>query len=266
MYETKQMAHEIKSIEGRTVTGIFCVHGNIDEGGDRSLPGSFASTTIKGRDRVRFLWQHNSNEPPVATVDDIHEVSRLDLPSSVLAYAPDAMGGVQITRTYLETPRANEILTGIKAGAIDEMSYAYEATNATFEEVDGRQIRNIHEIKLFDASDVNWGMNAATVASKSGGLHAGLPFQVHSATVLAAVEEFIDRARDIQSLRAKEGRMLSAANVVRLQGLYDALAAAAGDLKTLLDSTAPPKADTNAVRLALMEFERIQAHLRGVKL
>jgi HK97 family phage prohead protease len=268
MYEVKQLPQfQTKEVNGRTVTGIFAVHGNVDDGGDRSLAGSFDNIKVKGRDRVRFLWQHNSSEPPVATVDDIHEVGRKDLPPAVLAYAPEAMGGVEITRTYLDTPRGNEILAGIKAGAIDEMSYAYDATNATYEDVDGKQIRNIHEVKLYDASDVNWGMNPATVAAKTGIPQAGMPFQVHSATVLAAVEEFIDRARGLSDLRAKEGRQFSSANVARLQGLYDALAAAASDLKTLLDATAPPKtADPSAVQKALMEFQRLQAQLNGVSL
>ena len=43
-----------------------------------------------------------------------------------------------VTRTYLDTPRANEVLAGLKAGAIAEMSYAYDVTKWDYEEIDGR--------------------------------------------------------------------------------------------------------------------------------
>lgn len=264
--EYKAAPQFTSSIKDRIVVGIAAVHGNIDEGGDRSWPGSFSNTTVNGRDRARFLWQHNSMDPPIATIKSVREVGRAELPESVLGFAPNANGGVEVTREYLDTPRGNEVLAGIKAGAIEEMSYAYDVTKSDMEELDGKQVRNIREVKIYDFSDVNWGMNPATVAAK-GIPQAGLPFQVHSATVLAAVEEFIDRAKGLHDLRAKEGRTFSSANVARLQGLYDALAAAASDLKTLLDSTAPPKtADPSAVQAALMEFQRLQAQFNGVSL
>src|SRR5690349_10318507 len=99
--EQKAQHHEVKSIEERTVVGIVCVHGNVDDGGDRSHPGSFADTHVNGRDRARFLWMHNASEPPIATINYVREVSRDQLPQKVLSYAPDATGGVEVSRTYL---------------------------------------------------------------------------------------------------------------------------------------------------------------------
>lgn len=264
MHEHKLLPQAIKSITDRTVTGIVAVHGNIDEGNDRSWPGSFASIAVDGRNRARFLWQHNSNEPPIAAIKSVREIGRSELPQSVLGYAPNANGGVEVTREYLNTPRGNEVLEGLKAGAIDEMSYGYEVTKSDFEEIDGKQIRNIREVKVYDFSDVNWGMNPATVASK-GLPQAGLPFAIHSATVLATVEDFVDRARDLSDLRAKEGRTLSSANVAKLQNLYDALTAVTDELKSLLAATAP-KADPTIIRALLLEQLRLQATLNGVTL
>ena len=48
MPEYKQLAYATKAITDRTVIGIACVHGNIDDGGDRSWPGSFADTRSTG--------------------------------------------------------------------------------------------------------------------------------------------------------------------------------------------------------------------------
>src|SRR5687767_2701928 len=132
--EYKSLPQFIKAADDRSVVGIPAVHGNVDDGKDRSHLGAWADVKVNGRDRARFLWNHNSNEPPIATIDYVREIGRADLPASVLAYAPEATGGVEIKRTYLNTPRANEVLAGILAGAIDEMSYAYDLTKHAFTE------------------------------------------------------------------------------------------------------------------------------------
>src|SRR6188472_1487140 len=125
MPEYKQLRHATKSIDGRTVTGIAAVHGNVDDGGDKSWPGSFADTNVDGRDRAVFLWMHDSSAPPTASINYVREVPRAQLPPKVLEFAPDATGGVEVSRSYLDTPRGNEILAGLTAGALNEMSYAY---------------------------------------------------------------------------------------------------------------------------------------------
>lgn len=171
--ELKATAHYVKSITDRTVTGIFAVHGNVDLINDRGWPGMFSKTWQERRDDIRGLWQHDGSAPPVMTLDDLADVPRADLPPLVLQKAPDATGGTLITRTYLDTPRGNEILTAIKAGAITQMSYMYDPVKWDMEEnpaagpgVYAAPIRNLREVRLYDISDVNWGANPATVASK----------------------------------------------------------------------------------------------------
>jgi HK97 family phage prohead protease len=253
--EYKHLPQFIKDISGRQVVGIFAVHGNIDEGGDRSWPGSFANVAVNGRTRARFVWQHRTDEPPIAAITSIREVDRTGLPSAVLGYAPDATGGVEVTRAYLDTPRGSEVLAGIQAGAIDEMSYAYDATRFDFEAVEGKgQVRNIREVKLYDISDVLWGMNPATVGSKV------LPLEDEHQAALAAVDGYMTRLRALHSLRAKEGRTLSDVNRKRISGAIEAMSAAIGDLKELLAATEPKSfRDTHMLRA---EWERTRARLR----
>lgn len=262
MPEYKAQPQFTKEIADRIVTGIFAVHGNVDEGNDRSWPGSFANTTVNGRNRTRFLWMHQGGEPPVAAIKSVREVGRDELPTSVLGYAPNATGGVEVVREYLDTPRGNEVLTGLKAGTIDEMSYAYDPTRFDFEEVDDRLIRNLREIKLYDISDVNWGMNPATTAVKSwsGG---ALTFTDHSEAVVSIVEEFSQRAKDRNDFRQKEGRVLSTATRNRIIQLLDGLKVVSLDLETLLKET-EPKADPATVRTLFIEYQRLQAQLNGV--
>jgi HK97 family phage prohead protease len=158
-----------KSVEGRTVTGIFAVHGNIDSYGDISHPGSFIKTIQERGPKVMHLWNHNTDMfagPPVAKVLGLRELNREELPEVVLQIAPQATGGVEVTREYFDTPRANEVFAPVAAGAVTEMSYAYDPVKFDFSEVDGQRVRNLREMRLYETSDVLWGANAATVASK----------------------------------------------------------------------------------------------------
>lgn len=258
--EYKYLPQFTKSIDERTVTGIFAVHGNIDDGNDRSHPGSFANTAVNGRNRARFLWQHRTDEPPIAVIKSIREVGRSELPASVLSYAPEASGGVEVVREYLDTPRGNEVLTGIKAGAIEEMSYAYDVVRYDIQEDDQRgYIRNIFEVKLYDVSDVLWGMNPATSASK------GMPLEIEHQTALAAVNAYIKRYKALAELRAKEGRVLSGDNRKRIESAVEALASAQTALKDLLAATEPAKSEDRAEAERLFAaFQRTTFHLNGV--
>ncbi len=274
--EYKSLKAELMGIEDRTVTGLFAVHGNVDAGDgwssrDRSHPGLFGDFLAGGRARAQFLWQHDGSAPPIATIDRLFEVAAADLPPAVKLYAPDATGGVAVTRTYLETTRASEVLAGLKAGAIREMSYAYEATRWDYEKVDDAEpgaipIRNLYAAQLFDVSDVNWGMNPATSAD---GSKTGQPMNEQHDAVLAAVRAYHSRLKALAELRAKEGRVLSGESRKRVESALEALNSASVALKDLLSaSEPPPKAapDRAIIRRLLADYERTRAYLNGVSI
>lgn len=260
-------------IDGRTVTGIFCVHGNVDDGDgwssrDRSHPGLFGDFTVEGRRRAVFLWQHRSQDPPIATIDELFEVVRADLPPAVLRYAPDASGGVGCKRTYLDTPRGNEVLAGLSSGALSEMSYAYEPKRWDFEQTGDTgayspPIRNLYQAALYDVSDVNWGMNPATSAD---GAKIALPVHDHHAAVLAAAATYTERIKALADLRAKDGRILSAENRKRIEEAAASIETAAVTLRDLLAASEPPKAapDRDDMRRLFLLTQRTLATLNGV--
>lgn len=262
MPEYKHLAHATKAIDGRTVVGIVAVHGNVDEGGDKSWPGSFSDPAVDGRDRAVFLYMHDPMQPPTAAINYVREVRASDLPPKVMAYAPDATGGVEVSRTYLDTPRGNEILTGLQAGAIHEMSYAYNAVQYDFEEIEGKTIRNLRKVEIFDYSDVAWGMNPATVGSKAA--WKDRPLTDHATALEEAIRDFASRLAELKDRRAKAGRTFSAANTTRIGGIADDLAKAAVDLKTMLQDSEPKQ--TIDGRGLLIEYERTLARLSGVRL
>lgn len=166
-YKSFPMVIEKDSIDGRAVTGITSVFGNLDDGNDIIHRGAFKKTIKENKNRVKHLWQHDSFMPPIAAIKQMREVGRAELPEQIQDAYPDAKGGLQVTREYLTTPRGEEVLEGIRAGAITEMSIGFSTVKVDFDEDEGKSIRNIREVRLFDTSDVNWGMNSATVAAKS---------------------------------------------------------------------------------------------------
>jgi HK97 family phage prohead protease len=255
MREYKVAPSFTMGIEDRTVTGIFAVHGNIDAGGDRSHPGLFGDFTADGRSRVVHLWQHDAGSPPIAKIDRLFEVARADLPAAVRLYAPDATGGVAVQRTYLDTPRGNEVLACLQAGALHEMSYAYEPTKWDYEEVEGQPmpLRNLYASDLFDTSDVNYGMNPATSADGS----KGQPLIIEQAAVRAAVAKLADRWEGLHTLRVvKEGRRFSANSVREIEEAVAALEAATGRLKGLIATSEPEKVSGAALRAARLEWQQ----------
>jgi HK97 family phage prohead protease len=172
--EIKALPHHTKAITGRSVTGIFSVFGNIDSYADVMLPGSFGKTLRERGSKIIHLWQHDFFAPPIAVVDDIREIGRDALPEAVRAQYPEATGAMEVTRTYVTTPRADEVLTLLTAGVPLEMSFAFDPIKVEYGELNGRAVRFIREVKLYETSDVNWGANSATLAVRS----AGLPLDV----------------------------------------------------------------------------------------
>lgn len=177
--ETKSLPSKVMTIEDRDVTGISAVMGVVDAGNDVLFKGAFTKTISERLERIRHLWMHDAHMPPTATILELREVGRMELPLDMKDKWPQAKGGLLVKRRYLETERGNEILAGLKADppAITEMSFGYDAVKYDFEEIKPGDedsypimIRNLREVRLWDTSDVNWGMNEATVASMKSAL------------------------------------------------------------------------------------------------
>jgi HK97 family phage prohead protease len=146
--------------------------------------GAMEKTLRERGTRILHLWQHDMDAPPIAMIESIREVPRQALPAEVLLRAPTATGGAEVTRTYLDTPRGNEVLAAIRGGVPLEMSFAFDAIRYDFAEDAASPIgviRNLRELKLYETSDVLFGANSATVAAKA---HGRLPI----ATLLAALK------------------------------------------------------------------------------
>ena len=249
-YKTLPFFVKELDVKSRLVTGIFAVHGNVDGGGDMSVNGSFEKYLKNGRPRVRFLWNHNSMNPPIASIKQVREVGRDELPEKVIEWAPEATGGVEVTRKYYEDiPLSEWVFKGIQEGDITEMSYAYDThLSQDVNDPDRPKLRRmLLEQELYDISDVNWGMNPATSGVK-GLPVAGTTFVQHSALVESTVEEFLLRVKDRKNFREAEGRSLSDLTRGRLQKMVE-------EISGILAETAP-KADEVDVLNEIAKFQK----------
>jgi HK97 family phage prohead protease len=170
-YKRTEMLASVKDIDGRTVIGIPSVFGNIDDGNDIVHKGAFKKTIREQKERVRHLWQHDFWSPPIAKISGLQEVGKDALPKH-LQKRDDVTGGLEVMRTYLTNERAQEVFEGIQTGALNEMSFAFDPKKYDYSEVELAEersitVRNLRELHLWETSDVIWGMNSLTSASKN---------------------------------------------------------------------------------------------------
>lgn len=202
---------------GRTRAGIASVFGNVDAIGDRVMPGAFAKTIAEGAKRCKHLWNHSYQHPPIATIVELRELSRAELPPEVLQKSPEATGGLLVRRDYYKgIDLADWVLAAIDANDVNEMSFAYDTIQSSTrtepmlaDPEKTQEVRELLELKLYDTSDVLYGCNPATVAAGAKHLDA-MPLGV-LASNLAMIASQI-----------KAGRRNAAGDQKLIQMIHDA--------------------------------------------
>jgi HK97 family phage prohead protease len=261
MRETKSIQSKADA-QGRTVTGICSVFGNVDDWGDRMHPGSFAKTISEGRSRAKHLWNHDFSKPPIASIKELREVSREELPGDILAFAPEATGGLLVKREYYVSNELSEmVFEAIKSGDVCEMSFGFDATKFDFTENEGKQIRELREVRLYDTSDVLWGMNNSTLASGAKHLF-GMSPEIYLANLPLAVAEYQNNL--------KAGRRNSTQDAAIISTIHESLIKLGFDgceLKTTDEkSTGVTEAEAVKNDTSLRQAQAILASLKTQKL
>ena len=178
-FETKHIPTFVKAVDEAQgiVQHFVAIMGNLDDGNDIIAPGAFAKTIVENARRVRVLDNHQTDSvlriigKPLA----LCEVGREELTDKVLEYAPEATGALLATTQYaLDTSAGRDIFNLIAGGFAPETSIGYDALQIEYEEKvkDGVKIaaRRLKEIRLWEYSNVLWGLNpaTATVGTKKG--------------------------------------------------------------------------------------------------
>ncbi|MGV8832863.1 MAG: HK97 family phage prohead protease [Devosia sp.] len=118
--------------------GYASLFNRRDAGGDVVMPGAFAQSLIKRRDRIRLLFQHDPKEP-VGTWEAIGE---------------DVHGLFVVGRLVPGVPRADALKRLIENGALDGLSIGFRTVRATR----ASGVRQLWQIDLFEVSIVTFPM------------------------------------------------------------------------------------------------------------
>jgi len=151
----------------RRIVGYAAVFDSlsVDLGGfvERIRPGAF-SKTIKTAD-VRALWNHDAN----------YVLGRTK--SGTLRLAEDDKG-LRIEIDPPDTTWANDLITSIERGDVDQMSFGFRAIRDEWSKEDGQTVRELIEVELFDVSPVTFPAYEATQVSVRTALAArGIDFE-----------------------------------------------------------------------------------------
>ncbi len=123
-----------------TFEGYASVFGVVDQGMDMVERGAFAKTL--GKRQVKMLWQHDMAQP-IGVWEEIRE---------------DERGLFVKGRLLPEVDKGREAIALLKAGAIDSMSIGYRTVEAEADSANGRGVRKLTEIDLFEISLVTFPM------------------------------------------------------------------------------------------------------------
>lgn len=144
----KSASNSVKDVDltKRIVTGYFSIFGNIDSDEDIIRNGAFTKTITEsgpgGKNRIWHLYNHWLS-------DALAKPSILKEDEKGLYF-----------ETYMpDTRLANDVLKLYEAGHLTEHSIGFNVINATEDQINGRTVRTITEIKLWEGSSVLWGAN-----------------------------------------------------------------------------------------------------------
>ena len=140
--EAKFTALDLKSTdETGQFEGYASLFNREDLGHDVVLPGAFKQSLInRGPDGVRMLFQHDASEP-IGVWEELRE---------------DDRGLYAKGRLLPDVARSREVLSLMRAGAVDGLSIGYRASRAQRDAKSG--IRRIAEIDLWEISVVTFPM------------------------------------------------------------------------------------------------------------
>lgn len=150
MFEKKINApFEVKSVDvkERTFEGYASIFDILDEDGDIVERGAFKKTVAERvkSGKVKLLDHHRYG-------------STENILGKILEAKEDEKG-LSIKAYVSETQAGDDLLTKIKEGVVDALSFGYDVVRKTIDESGDSVIRKLQELKLWEVSPVTWGAN-----------------------------------------------------------------------------------------------------------
>lgn len=151
------------------VEAIWAVMGNTDEVGDIIHPGAFTKTFSERGHAVKLLDNHRTDSvmSALGTVLELRELRKAELPQDLMNNS-DVTGGAWGKFQFLmDTPEGKGAFTRIQKGAIQQWSFGYDAVDKDYSNKDGKTVRNLRGIKLYEVSPVLFPANSATTTTSA---------------------------------------------------------------------------------------------------
>ena len=178
------MPLDLKSVgDDGTFEGYASLFNREDSGRDIVLPGAFRDTLARrGAAGIRMLFQHNPSEP-IGVWQTLAE---------------DAKGLFARGRLMPEVSRAREVLSLMRAGAIDGLSIGFKALRSRRDRSTG--IRRLEKVDLWEISIVTFPM---LPEARVSGLKARTWSHRHDADIAARLARFTASLRSMTSSHRK---------------------------------------------------------------
>lgn len=148
--------------------------------------GTFDTAIVE--DDVRALVNHDRNLV----------LGRSKAGEGTLKLASDEHGLLVDIPELPDTTYARDLVELLKRGDVDQMSFGFTVVRDRWEEdEDGRVIRTLEEVRLFDVSPVTFPAYPETSAEARGSIVISLPEEIRAGKVLSArSRSLVENARD----------------------------------------------------------------------
>lgn len=166
----KSVIAEVKALgdgERAEFEAYASVFGNRDSYGDVVQKGAFAASLKAWAEKgapIPLLWGHNMADP--------------DFNIGMVTSAEEDEHGLKVVcELDTDSPKGAQVHRLLKQGRVREMSFAFAATSSEYGELDGKSVRFLKEVDLFEVSVVPLGANPETevLAVKSPTVNLTLP-------------------------------------------------------------------------------------------
>lgn len=144
---------QISDPETGVIEAYAAIFGNVDSYNDVILPGAFAKTLQEWEDSdstIPLLWGHDLSDP----MSNIGGIS----------YATEDDKGLFIRATFdiEDNPRAKQVYKLCKERRVRDLSFAFNPLKYEYGEKDGKNVRFLNEVQLYECSIVGVGANPLT--------------------------------------------------------------------------------------------------------
>lgn len=138
----KAVKFETKALGDDRFEGYASFFNNVDAYDDIIEKGAFRKTIAENRNRIKVLWQHDTNEP-------------IGIPELMI----EDDNGLYVKAKISMTDTGKKALTLIKDGVITEMSIGYDVVKDDYKMLGTKRVRMLKELKLWEFSPVTFAAN-----------------------------------------------------------------------------------------------------------